>query len=370
MENGAAVLPVLSRLYAAAAAPDGWVEALQSLIEAMGAEHVLLVAGRAGDGCGLITGAGVDQCDITRATSPEAWESGRSFAQTVREGAVTSISNTVSGRDWERSAFYNEIVRPMNGFYGLLAGRLQYPVDPFSLILCRRPSAPDFDAAAIEVLQSLLPHLATSIELHLRLRAAERDGESFTRLLDRLDTGVILIDSASRPVFANARARAIAGEGGGLFLHDAGLVASTLPATQRLRGAIAACSRAEATRERVWLERSSHRPPLLLSLLPLAHLGASVPGARTPRIAIFITEPDAPAAVDRIALADVYRLTGRESDVAMLLADGFTLDTIAVRLGIGRGTVRSHLSRLFDKTGARSQTALVALVRGFADIGH
>jgi DNA-binding CsgD family transcriptional regulator len=52
----------------------------------------------------------------------------------------------------------------------------------------------------------------------------------------------------------------------------------------------------------------------------------------------------------------------------MLLADGLAVDAIAIRLGVGRGTVRSHLVRLFDKTGARSQTALIALVRGFAEI--
>ena len=218
------------------------------------------------------------------------------------------------------------------------------------------------------MLRTLLPHVATAVELQLRVRASEHRGEGFARLLEQLDAGVILADAAARPVFANARARRVSGEADGLLLRDDGLAGATPAATQRLRDAIAACGRAEAKRERIWLERPSQRPPLLLSLLPLSCLGATVPGAPAPRVAIFITEPDAPAAVNRLALADVYRLTQRESDVAILLADGLTIDAIAAHLGVGRGTVRSHLARLFDKTGAHSQTALVALVRGFAEV--
>jgi DNA-binding CsgD family transcriptional regulator len=49
----------------------------------------------------------------------------------------------------------------------------------------------------------------------------------------------------------------------------------------------------------------------------------------------------------------------------MLLGDGFDLQAIALQLGLGIGTVRHHLKHVFEKTGARSQAALVALLRGF-----
>jgi DNA-binding CsgD family transcriptional regulator len=369
MNGEAALLPVVGRLYAAAAAPDQWAEALQSLVEAMGADHAILVAGGAEDGGGFIAGACVEQQKLLRATSPEAFQMAQPYyRQKSWVGPVLSLSDVVSERDWKRSAYYNEIVRPMNGFYGLVAGRMQFPSDPFTVAVCRRQGARDFDAAMIAMLRTLQPHLTTAVELHLRLRASGQSGEGFARLLEQLDAGVILADAAARPVLANAQARRIAGEADGLLLRDDGLAGATPAATQRLREAIAACGHAEAERRRIWLERPSHRPPLLLSLLPLARLGVTVPGTRAPRVAIFITEPDAPAAVNRLALADIYRLTQRESDVAILLADGLAIDAIAARLGVGRGTVRSHLARLFDKTGAHSQTALVALVRGFAEV--
>ena len=39
---------------------------------------------------------------------------------------------------------------------------------------------------------------------------------------------------------------------------------------------------------------------------------------------------------------------------------------VAEILGIGTGTVRTHLHHLFGKTGARGQVDLVKLVAGFA----
>jgi DNA-binding CsgD family transcriptional regulator/PAS domain-containing protein len=364
-----AILLLVNRLYAAAAASDQWTHALQSLIEVMGANHAILYGGGAKEDGGFIASAGVEPKKLLHVTSPEALQMAAPYFQHgSRAGDVVGLADVTSKRDWERSPYYNEFVRPIGGYYGLAAGRLQYPSDPFTLGVCRSRDAPDFDAAAIATLRSLLPHVATAVELRLRLHRAASNGAGFTRLLDRLDAGVILACETARPVFANERARRIAGEADGLYLHDDGVAGATPAQTQALREAIAMCAQAPANRQRIRLDRPSQRPPLLLSVLPLSGLGVAVPGARVPRVAVFITEPDAPTAVNGLALADVYRLTQRECTVALLLADGLTLDAIATHLGVGRGTVRSHLAHLFDKTGAHSQAALVALVRGFAEV--
>jgi DNA-binding CsgD family transcriptional regulator len=38
-------------------------------------------------------------------------------------------------------------------------------------------------------------------------------------------------------------------------------------------------------------------------------------------------------------------------------------------LGLGIGTARHHLKRVFEKTGVHSQVKLVALLRGFVNPG-
>ena len=95
-----------------------------------------------------------------------------------------------------------------------------------------------------------------------------------------------------------------------------------------------------------------------------------MPGIGSARVAVFITEPDAPLTIDRATIAETFGLTRRESEIAVLLAEGISRDMIASRLGLGRGTVREHLRHVFEKTGARSQPTLVALLRGFVDRWH
>ncbi|MEU3315098.1 response regulator transcription factor [Streptomyces sp. NPDC006687] len=71
----------------------------------------------------------------------------------------------------------------------------------------------------------------------------------------------------------------------------------------------------------------------------------------------------AAAADDRIA-----RLTGREREVLAMLGEGLSNQDIGARLGIGTGTVKTHVGAILDKTGSTSrvQAALLAHRAGLA----
>jgi DNA-binding CsgD family transcriptional regulator len=61
------------------------------------------------------------------------------------------------------------------------------------------------------------------------------------------------------------------------------------------------------------------------------------------------------------ALALLYDLTPAESLIFELIANGQTPSEIAAMLGIAASTVKTHLLRVFDKTGCRRQADLVKL---------
>jgi DNA-binding CsgD family transcriptional regulator len=61
------------------------------------------------------------------------------------------------------------------------------------------------------------------------------------------------------------------------------------------------------------------------------------------------------------AETDQIRLTGREREVLILLADGLQLDEIAARLGIGSETVRTHVRKASERLGATNRTHAVAI---------
>ncbi|HEX4935777.1 MAG TPA: helix-turn-helix transcriptional regulator, partial [Gemmatimonadaceae bacterium] len=65
-----------------------------------------------------------------------------------------------------------------------------------------------------------------------------------------------------------------------------------------------------------------------------------------------------------------FSLTGRELDIARLVAQRLTNKEIAARLDISARTVSTHLSNMFGKLGVDSRVALVDALRaqpGFAD---
>jgi len=70
-------------------------------------------------------------------------------------------------------------------------------------------------------------------------------------------------------------------------------------------------------------------------------------------------DPNAAAALRRL-----YFLTQREAEVAIAVARGAGLRTAADALGIGVNTVRTHLQRVFEKTGTSRQAELaITLMR-------
>jgi DNA-binding CsgD family transcriptional regulator len=60
--------------------------------------------------------------------------------------------------------------------------------------------------------------------------------------------------------------------------------------------------------------------------------------------------------------AAVYSLSPAQKRVAGHVAEGMTLGEIAAAMNIKPSTARTHLERIFDKTGVRSQPALVRLL--------
>lgn len=111
------------------------------------------------------------------------------------------------------------------------------------------------------------------------------------------------------------------------------------------------------------LPRGPGRQPLIVSATPLpapaGSLAAFLPGAL-----LHIADPQArPSSGLHEAMRGVFGLTPAEARLAeaLLAADG-NLREVAAVLGITHGTARAQLARIFDKTGARTQSSLIRLL--------
>jgi DNA-binding CsgD family transcriptional regulator len=66
------------------------------------------------------------------------------------------------------------------------------------------------------------------------------------------------------------------------------------------------------------------------------------------------------------AIAKTYRLTPMKLRVLLAIVEVGGVPEVARTLGIGESTVKTHLGRLYEKTGARRQADLVKLFAGYA----
>ncbi len=56
-------------------------------------------------------------------------------------------------------------------------------------------------------------------------------------------------------------------------------------------------------------------------------------------------------------------LTQREAEILALIAQGLTNPEIAARLFLSNHTVKTHISRIFAKTGSRDRVAAIGYAR-------
>jgi DNA-binding CsgD family transcriptional regulator len=102
-------------------------------------------------------------------------------------------------------------------------------------------------------------------------------------------------------------------------------------------------------------------------LLPLA-AAARRSGAGYPAVAaVFVHKAAMEAHCRPEVIAETYGLTRAELRVLLAIVEGGGVADTADSLGLSEATVKTHLHRVFGKTGASRQADLVKLVAGFSN---
>jgi DNA-binding CsgD family transcriptional regulator len=276
---------------------------------------------------------------------------------------------------WElvRTEFYCDYLRPQDCYHRLCGVPLRLGHETIFLTVMRAPAQVEFDDRDVADLQRLLPHLGRSLHLrHHLLRRCARQGP-LRELLDALPAAVWIVDGDRRLVTMNAAAEAQLARGVGLRLVGGRLVAAggSDPGgalRRAIHAAALAPSAGGSAGGRVTVPLGHGHQPLMLHVSPLgARTDAGGQLAQPERLVAIIglglAGDDGEAVAD---LAGAYGLTQAEARLCGQLLSGADLAEAAARLGVSRNTVRTQLRRVFAKTGAHSQAALMRLIGGMA----
>ena len=183
--------------------------------------------------------------------------------------------------------------------------------------------------------------------------------------LEYFDFPVVRIDAACRIAWMNDAARSELMTHAALTKSGASLRGRYGSDDKRLRKAVK-----EVSNLTVMDRRPSLREPRGRVADPLILTGEAADGQHIVWVSayngtILVTFRDSKNERRRLKeAAELYQLSSAQVRVAELVLEGRNLQQVAEGLGVAVSTAKTHLSRVFDKTGARNQSALVAKLLG------
>jgi DNA-binding CsgD family transcriptional regulator len=216
----------------------------------------------------------------------------------------------------------------------------------------------------------LVPHVRRAVLIGKVIDLRTVEAAALADSLDGLAAGMFLVDAAGRLVHANASGHAML-EAGDVMRAAGGRLAANDPAAERAMHDIFAAAGAGD----VAVGAKGIAVPLtardggrhVAHVLPLtagARRQAGVSHAAAAAVFVHRAMLDLPSPIE--ALAQAYGLTPAELRVLLAVVEVGGVPEVADVLGISEATVRTHLRRLFAKTGASRQVDLVKLVAGYA----
>jgi DNA-binding CsgD family transcriptional regulator/PAS domain-containing protein len=283
------------------------------------------------------------------------------------EGQVLSVDEVLGDSAWVASEFYRQFVCPY-GIRYMIGADLHAPDGiECRLRVCRAAEQGEFSAEDKSYCQVLLPHLRQAIQLHANLDTADSERTLYAAAVDSMLVGIVILDEHGAIMKTNSAADDILAQRDGLSRARGGVHADYPQEDRelmRLVGQALARSGSSATRslmDAAAITRPSgrHKLGVLVRSIPLNDWSES---GRRSSVAIFIRDPERHSQASHALIHKLFELTPAEASLALLLANGLTLDEAAAKLDIRKNTARAHLRSIFSKTGVTRQTALVHLI--------
>ena len=291
------------------------------------------------------------------------------------DSEVRPFKSMYTDAELKTSATYNEFLVRGRAQKGLNV-RLNGPGDTRIIWTVNDPlDANGWSTAQIELMQRLLPHIRHYVTVRQVLAGANALGASLAELLENTGPGVIQLDWRRRIVAANDRARDLLSAGDGLYDSNGLLFARSSEDNTGLQDLLAHTLPAFGQRGSSGSMTVSRPPPLPPLVLHVNPVGQRDRESRAWPVAalVLVVDPASERRIDLDLVANGLGLTPMESRVAVMLAEGRTVQQIAATIGREVTTIRWHVRHIFNKLDINRQTELVRQVlsmSGTADVGR
>ena len=286
-------------------------------------------------------------------------------------GGILSTVDLMPFEQFHASRFYKEWVAPQ-GYVDSVFATLDKSATGYAFIAVVRHQRHGLvDDEARQRLGLLAPHFQRAVAIGKLFDVHKAEAAMLAETVDSLAAAVFLLREDGRLVHANAAGKAVLEDSRLLRQLDGRIVASDLSERKKLREVLAGAARGDMA-----LSRHGTAVPLTTSdgKQYTAHIISLASGARRQTgslygavAAMFVHETTLgrPNLVE--AVGKHFKLTPTELRVLFAVVEVSGVPQVARVLGISKETVKTHLKRVFEKTGTRSQVDLVKLIAQYAN---
>jgi DNA-binding CsgD family transcriptional regulator/PAS domain-containing protein len=287
----------------------------------------------------------------------------------ARIGEVTTVLDLIPHDEYFASRFYKEWAQPQ-GYLDSVHGVLDKSNTTYAAIaVVRHEDRGRIDDEARRRLSLLLPHFRRAVAVGKVIDLHKVEAAAMADALDGLASAMFLVDADGRIVYANAAGSTLV-EKRSLIRAAAGKFSAVdAQADRALRDVFANAEDGDTVLgvKGVAVPLTSREGERYVAhVLPLtsgARRKAGVAYSAVAAVFVHKAALELPHPIETIA--NTFKLTPGEMRVLMMIIKLGGVPEVAPALGISEATVKTHLQRIFAKTGTSRQADLVKLVAGY-----
>jgi DNA-binding CsgD family transcriptional regulator len=291
------------------------------------------------------------------------------FAAAMQVGVVASAHDFVPAHEYRASRFYKEWAQPQ-GYADTIYAILDKSItSSAAVVVVRHDRNGMVDDETRRRMGLLGPHFRRAVNVSKIIDLHKVEAAALADTLDGLTAAMFLVDANARIVHANLSANVMLSESTVLRGLNGKLV-STDPQVDRILGdSFAAAATGDTTvgTKGIAVPLAAHDGERFVAhVLPLTSGARRRAGTSYSAVAaVFVHKAalDLPHPLETIAAT--FKLTPAELRVLMAIVEIGGVPEVAPILGISETTVKTHLQRIFAKTGTSRQADLVKLVAGY-----
>lgn len=221
---------------------------------------------------------------------------------------------------------------------------------------------------SIDKLTDLAPHFQQALHIYQEFTHLNLKESTLKSALNNVSLGVVLIDNDSQVVYTNQAAKALFDSNGTLTIINQRIITTNSSDTQRLRDAFETALKISENDDDdrttvLGIKQPNRSRPLSLLVMPLEREGSHLAfGFPESYAAVFVSDPDHCNNMPLAALHNIFSLTKNEAEVAISIANGYSVAKTSEARGVTTETVKSQLKSIYTKLGIQKQTELVRIV--------